>query len=237
VNGILDRRIACGFHDNQPAQRISLWRAAFPGMGRLQKAITSLLIGAGFAFLVVRERNRPDVYFVLALAAPLAGGMFWLLGSSFCWHYRLKSFAYELLRPVSRRSLRSDFFRSLLGDLGASLLMTLPLACIGYFLWQDVAIEIRPWTTSFCFFSMGALIFGLGVFASIALIRRTWLAMIAIFLIYFAFVLIVTLTTIIDWELTFTELLRISMALAVLGSAMSIFAWRRFLHIEWGKNA
>jgi len=237
VNGILDRRIACGFHGNQPAQRISLWHAAAPGMGRWQKVLFTICLGLLAGGVTFWKRGDPDTFFVLALVAPLLAGMLWLFGSSLCWHFRLKHFTHELLRPVSRRSLRSDFFRSLLGDLGASLLLTLPLAFVAYFLWKDVAVEITPWVPALGWLSIGGLALGMGVFASIALIRRSWLAMTAFVLIYFSSMVIGPFATIIDWELLPPELLRIAMALAVLGSAMSIFAWRRFLHIEWGKSA
>jgi len=97
ASGILDRHIARGFHGNQPTQRISLWHAAITGMGPLQKVPFTLFLGLCFGFRLVRGRNDPDVYLALALGAPLAIGIFWLFGSSLCWHFRLKSFGYELL--------------------------------------------------------------------------------------------------------------------------------------------
>ncbi len=237
ASGILDRRIACGFHGNQPAQRISLWHAAVSGMGRWQKVALTILFGLLAGGVPFWKRGDPDTFFALALVAPLAVGVFWLFSSSLCWHLRLKHFSHELLRPVSRRSLRSDFFRSLLGDLGASLLLTLPLTCIAYLLLKDVAVEITPWIPTLGWLSLGGLALGMGVFASIALIRRTWLAITAFALIYFLFFMILPFATIVDWEPLPAELFRISLALGLLGVTMFVLAWRRFLQIEWGKHA
>ncbi len=232
----LDRHIARGYHSNQQSQRVSLWHAATPGMGRSQKALSTVLLGAWVGYVVVRERNEPDSYLLLAIVAPLTVGMIWLFGSSLSWHFRLKHFAYELLRPVSRRSLRSDFFCSLLGDLGVSLCMTLPLATITYFLYRDAVFEITPWIPSLCFLSVGSLIFGTGVLASIALIRKSWLALTVLALIYFSGMMLPTFATSAGWELSTAALARVTVALGLLGIVAFVFAWRRFLAIEWGKG-
>jgi len=236
VSNILDRQIARGFHGNQQSQRISLWNAATPGMGRRQKVFLTIAIGSWLGYVVVRDRNDPDTYLVLALVAPLFVGMLWLFGSSLTWHFRLKHFAYELLRPVSRRSLRADFFCSLLGDLGVSLCMTLPLATITYFLYRNAVFEITPWIPSLCFFTGGGLIFGTGVLASIALIRKSWLAVTVLALIYFSGMMLPAFAASADWELTTAGLARVTVALGLLGIVALVFAWRRFLSIEWGKG-
>jgi len=235
ASGILDRRIACGFHDNQPTQRISLWHAAGPGPGHWPKVFLTICLGLLAGGVDFWKRVDPDIFLVLALVAPLLVGMLWLFVSSYSWHFRFQHFAYELLRPVSRRSLRSDFFRSLLGDLGVSLLLTLPPALVAYFLWKDVAVEITPWVSTIGLLSTGGLALGMGVFASIALIRRSWLTVTAFVLIYFSIFMSAPFVTIIDWEPISTELSRVAMALGLLGATALVLAWRRFLHIEWGK--
>ena len=236
ASNTLDRQISSGFHGNQQSQRISLWHTATPGMGRSQKMLFGIFIGIAIAFSVVRRRPEPETILTLGLLAPLALGLFGLLGLSSSWHFRLKHFAYELLRPVSRRSLRSDFFRSLIGSLGNSLLLTLPLAMIAYFYFRNAHFEIMLWIPSLCFLSVGGLIFGTGVLASIALIRRSWLAMSLLILLYLGSIFSLPFSIGADWTPTTSVLAQIALALAMLGTAALAFAWRRFLNIEWGKS-
>ena len=232
----LERKLSSGFHGHQQTQRISLWHAATQGAGRTHGMFFWALFCSAVFFSVMRKRPEPETVLTLAILAPLAIGILTLFGSTASWHFRLKHFSYELLRPVSRRSLRSDFFRSLIGGLRDSLLLTLPLAMIAYFYFRNAHFEIMRWIPSLCFLSVGGLIFGTGVLALIALIRRSWLAMTALFLLYFGSMSFLPFRIGGDWVPTTSLLTQIALALGLLGTAALAFAWRRFLHIEWGKS-
>ena len=232
----LDRKLSSGFHGHQQTERISLWHAATQGAGRSQGMFFWALFCSAVFFSVMRKRPEPETILTLAILAPLAIGILTLFGSTASWHFRLKHFSYELLRPVSRGSLRSDFFRSLLGSLGDSLLLTLPLAMIAYFYFRNAHFEILSWIPSLCFLSAGGLIFGVGVLALIALIRRSWLAMTALLLLYFGSMFSLPFRLGGDWEPTTSLLTRFALALGLTGTAALVFAWRRFLQIEWGKS-
>jgi len=238
AGNLLDRRIAHGFHGNQPAQRISLWHAATPGMGSSQKIPFTIFLASCFGFITMRQRDEPDSLLLFALVAPMVIGMLWLFFASWSWHFRLKHFSYELVRPVSRRSLRSDFFRSLIVDLGASLSLTLPLAIVVYFLYRDASLEILSLIPTLGFYSVGILIFGIGFFASIALIRKSWLVMTVLAPAYFSAIFALPfLAKVAEEKMTSSDCMRITTALGLLGFAALFFAWRRFLRIEWGKSA
>ena len=233
----LDRQLSRGFHGHQQTHRISLWHAATQGAGRSQKMFFWALFCIAVFFSIIRKRPEPETILAFALLAPLAVGVLTLFGSAASWHFRLKHFSYELLRPVSRRSLRSDFFRSLIGSLGNSLLLTLPLAMLVYAYYRNANFEIMQWLPSLCYLSVGGLIFGTGVLALITLIRRSWLAMTALFLLYILSVPTLSYGFFIDdWEPTASVFAIVALALGLLGTAALVFAWRRFLHIEWGKS-
>ena len=233
----LDRQLSSGFHGHQQTKRISLWHAATQGAGRSQGMFFWALFCTTVFFSIMRKRPEPETLLALAILAPLTIGVLTLFGSAASWHFRLKHFSYELLRPVSRRSLRSDFLRSLIGNLGNSLLLTLPLAMIVYVYYRNANFEIIPWIPSLCFLSVGGLIFVAGVAVSIALIRRSWLAMSALFLLYMLSIPTLSFGFFAeDWVPTTSPLAIVALGLGLLGTAALVFAWRRFLHIEWGKS-